>query len=107
MNAPCVLALLGSQPPTTSRGVESLIYRRSVGAAEAVSEPAHGANGIVVGAGSFQLAAGIVHVDVDDVRGRLEPVAPDLLAQLVAGEHDAGVAHQVLEQGELGAGELD
>src|SRR3712207_4942301 len=55
----------------------------------------------------LELAPQVVDVDVDDVRGGLERLAPDLLAQLVAREHLPAVSHEVLEQRELGARQGD
>src|SRR6476646_2273302 len=106
-------------PSTTSTPASTATYQMvsrtrarvnsgfSVRAAERIPEPANGADGILLQAGGLQLAAHVVHVDVDDVRRRLEPGAPDLLAQLVARQHLSGVAHQVLEQRKLRAGQLD
>src|SRR4051812_44747703 len=79
----------------------------SVRPAERIAKAANGADRIPRQTGRLQLAADVVDVDVDHVRGGLEARSPDLLAQLVAREHLPGVAHQVLEQGELGAGQLD
>src|SRR6476661_9415532 len=45
------------------------------------------------------------HVDVDDVGGRVEAVAPHLREQLRAGAHLAGVAHQVQQEQELALGQ--
>src|SRR3712207_8690236 len=46
----------------------------------------------------LELAPQVVDVDVDHVRGRLERLAPDLLAQLVAREHLPAVSHQRSEE---------
>src|SRR5690242_4392398 len=75
--------------------------------AERIAEAAHRADRVVAEPGRLQLAADVVDVDVDDVGGRLEAVAPHLLPQLVAGQHGALVSHEVLEQRELGARQLD
>ena len=53
------------------------------------------------------LAAQVADVDLERVRARAEVVPPDRLEELGAAEHEARVAHQVLEQRELGLGELD
>ena len=55
----------------------------------------------------FGLAAQVADVDVERLRRRLEVVAPDALVDLFAGEHDAGVVEEELEQVELGLGELE
>src|SRR5436190_5365946 len=106
-------------PSTISTAVRTPVYqtvsliragvksRSSIPSAECIPEPSYGADRIGLDAGSLQLAANVVHVDVDHIRSRREALAPDLLAQLVAGEHLTGVPHQVLEQRELRAGQLD
>src|SRR5215211_3867354 len=58
-------------------------------------------------AARFELASQVRDEDVDGVRERHRVVAPDLLQQPLAGDHEALVAHQVLEQLELAVGELD
>ena len=49
-----------------------------------------------------EFAAQIADVDVDDVRARVVLVPPDGAEDLLTGQHLSGVAHQVMEQLELG-----
>ena len=53
------------------------------------------------------LAAQVPDVDVERLRRRLEVVAPDAFVDGVAGDDDARVEHQQLEQIELGLGQLE
>ena len=53
-----------------------------------------------------ELAAQVADVDVDDVRARVEVVAPDVREQLLAAQHLAGVAQERLQQRELLGREL-
>jgi light-regulated signal transduction histidine kinase (bacteriophytochrome) len=48
----------------------------------------------------------VAHVDVDHVGGGFEVVIPDGGEYLLPGENLSAVAHKVLQQGELPAGEL-
>src|SRR3954452_14826625 len=58
-------------------------------------------------AAGLELAPEVRDEDLDRVRRRERVVAPDLLEEALAGDDDALVAHQVLEQLELALGELD
>src|SRR5207248_913613 len=53
-----------------------------------------------------ELAAQATDRDVDDVRARVEVVAPDLGQQALAADHLASVLRQMMEQPELAVGEL-
>src|SRR5215468_4986265 len=55
----------------------------------------------------FQLSPKIGNEDFNRVRDRERVVAPHLVEQLLARDHQALVAHQVLEQLELALRELD
>src|SRR3954462_14234626 len=55
----------------------------------------------------LELAAQVGDEDVDRVRRRHRIVAPDLVEQALAGDDQALVAHQELEQLELAVGQLD
>src|SRR6476469_2607686 len=55
----------------------------------------------------LELAAQVRDEHLDRVRRREGVVAPDLVEQALAGDDDALVAHQVLEQLELALGQLD
>src|SRR5690606_32273459 len=56
---------------------------------------------------TVNLVAQVVDVDIDHVRERVEVVLPDSIDDLRAGERPPGVAHEVLEQGELFRCEFD
>src|SRR5687767_13860353 len=72
---------------------------------ELVADVAHGADeGLVLGA---ELGAQPAHVDVDGAGAAEVVVAPDLLQQLGAGEHPAGVLREVLEELELLVGQVE
>ena len=55
----------------------------------------------------LQLAPQIADEHVHDVAVHLEVVAPHPLQQLLAAQHDAAMAGQLLEQLELAPGQLD
>src|SRR4051812_1830793 len=55
----------------------------------------------------LELAPQVGDEHVDRVRHRQRVIPPDLLQQALARDHEALVAHQVLEQLELAVGELD
>src|SRR4051795_1391150 len=58
-------------------------------------------------AAGLELAPQVRDEDLDRVRRRERVVAPDLLQEALAGDDDALVAHEVLEELELALGELD
>src|SRR3982751_2177353 len=55
----------------------------------------------------FELPSQVGDEDLDRVGDRERVIAPDLVEQLLARDHEPLVAHQVLEQLELALGELD
>ena len=57
--------------------------------------------------GAVELAAQVADVDVDDVAAGVEVDAPHRVEELLAREHLARVAHEVLEQRELAARQVD
>src|SRR5919106_3954878 len=77
-------------------------FDRELASLEAVARAADGLDHV-----SAQLLAERVDVDVDDVRRRIERVAPHVGQQLSATQNLAGVAKKRLEQRELTGGELD
>ena len=97
---PWVMA--GPSPARCSRLAGSGPEPGSSSVVEPVAHAAHGGDG----AGS-ELLAQVADVDVDDVRAGVEVEAPDLVEELFAGEHLAGVHHQGLGEGELAGGELE
>src|SRR4051812_12353388 len=58
-------------------------------------------------AAGLELAAQVGDEDLDRVRRREGVIAPDLVEQALARDHDALVAHEVLQQLELTLRELD
>ena len=58
-------------------------------------------------AGKIHLSAHPPHQDVDGVRHRIEVVVPDVLENSGPGPDSAGLSHEVLEQREVPAGQLD
>src|SRR5687768_383980 len=71
-----------------------------------VSYAAHGVNQLPLVPG-VDLLAKVVDHHVDDVRPRIEVVAPRVLGDQRAAHDAAGVAHQILEDGELLRRQLD
>src|SRR5680860_1253906 len=59
------------------------------------------------GEGLVDLAAQVADVDLDDVGIPVEVRGPDVAQQGVLGDSLAGVARQVLQEGELARGQLD
>src|SRR5581483_3127467 len=54
-----------------------------------------------------ELLAQPPHADVDDVRPRVEPVAPHLRQETLPADHLADVEDEVVEEAELTVGEVD
>src|SRR5215212_4811797 len=89
-----------AEPPASRQRMGSRLYAEDVAcAADRMKEP-----GLATG---FQLPPQVGHEHLDRVRDRERVVAPDLVEQLLAGDHQPLVAHQVLEQLELALGQLD
>ena len=64
--------------------------------------PAHGRDRV-----GAELLAQVADVDVDDVGAGVEVEAPDLVEQLLAGQHLAGVGHEDLGERELARRQVD
>src|SRR5215211_2708212 len=89
-----------AEPPASRQRIGSRLYAEDVAcAADRMKEP-----GLATG---FQLPPQVGHEHLDRVRDRERVVAPDLVEQLLARDHQPLVAHQVLEQLELALGQLD
>src|SRR5215213_2115522 len=89
-----------AEPPASRQRIGRRLYAEDVArAADRMEEP-----GFATG---FELSAEIRHEHLDGVRDGERVVAPDLVEQALAGDHEALVAHQVLEQLELPLGEVD
>src|SRR3712207_5200898 len=89
-----------AEPPARRQRIGRRLYAEDVArAADRMKEP-----GLATG---FQLPPQIRHEHLDGVRDGERVVAPHLVQQLLARDHEALVAHEVLEQLELALGELD
>src|SRR3954467_2675462 len=87
-------------PPASRQRIGSRLYAEDVAcAADRMKEP-----GLATG---FQLPPEIGHENLDRVRDRERVVAPHLVEQLLPGDDQPLVAHQILQQLELALGELD
>src|SRR4051812_6128809 len=89
-----------ADPPARRQRIGRRLYAEYVArAADRMEEPRL--------ATGFELPSQVGDEDLDRVRDREGVVTPHLVEQLLAGDHEALVAHQVLEQLELALGELD
>src|SRR3954453_6196414 len=89
-----------AEPPARRQRIGTRLGAENVArAADRMEEP-----GLSTG---FQLSPEVRHEDLDGVRGREGVVAPHLLEEALAGDHDALVAHEVLEELELALRQLD
>src|SRR5215207_3573759 len=89
-----------AEPPASRQRIGSRLYAEDVArAADRMKEP-----GLATG---FELPPEVRHEHLDGVGDGERVVAPHLIEQLLARDHQALVAHQVLEQLELPLGELD
>src|ERR1700730_15643846 len=70
------------------------------GSTEAESDAAHRMNERV-GAPAVDLPSQASHIDIDDVRHRIEMQVPDVLQQQPSGDDLPGIANQIFEQPEL------
>src|SRR5918994_5402008 len=94
-----ITSVSAADPPARRQRIGRRLYAEDVArAADRVKEPRL--------ATGFQLPAEVRHEHLDRVRDGERVVAPDLVEQLLAGDDQALVAHQVLEQLELALGEL-
>src|SRR5215212_2151644 len=89
-----------ADPPARRQRIGSRLYAEDVPRAADRMEEAR----LSIG---FELPSQIGDEDLDRVGDRERVVAPDLVEQLLAGDHQPLVAHQVLQQLELALGQLD
>src|SRR5829696_2036176 len=88
-----------AEPPASRQRIGSRLYAEDVArAADRMKEPRL--------ATGFELPPEVRHEHLDGVRDGERVVAPHLVEQLLARDHQALVAHQVLEQLELPLGQL-
>src|SRR5687768_701508 len=89
-----------AEPPASRQRIGSRLYAEDVAcAADRMEEPR-----LAIG---FELPSQVGDEDLDRVRDREGVIAPDLVEQLLARDHEPLVAHQVLEQLELALREVD
>src|SRR5215211_3482627 len=94
-----ITSVSSAEPPASRQRIGSRLYAEDVAcAADRMKEP-----GLATG---FQLPPQVGHEHLDRVRDRERVVAPDLVEQLLARDHQPLVSHQVLEQLELALREL-
>src|SRR5919206_716397 len=89
-----------AEPPASRQRIGTRLYAEDVARAADRMEEARLSTG-------FELPSQVGDEDLDRVGDRERVVAPDLVEQLLAGDHEPLVAHQVLEQLELALGEVD
>src|SRR5919106_5555548 len=95
-----ITSVSAAEPPARRQRIGSRLYAEDVSrAADRMEEPR-----LAIG---FELPSQVGDEDLDRVRDRERVVAPDLVEQLLARDHEALVAHQVLEQLELALREID
>src|SRR3712207_840023 len=95
-----ITSVSAAEPPAIRQRIGSRLYAQDVARAADRMEDARLATG-------FELPTEIGHEHLDRVRDGERVVAPDLVEQLLARDHEPLVAHQVLEQLELALGELE
>src|SRR5689334_21951242 len=89
-----------AEPPASRQRIGWRLYAEYVAcAADRMEE-----SGLTAG---FELSSQVGYEDLDRVRDRERVIAPDLVEQLLAADHQPLVAHQVLEQLELALREVD
>src|SRR3954470_20634104 len=95
-----MISVSTAEPPARRQRIGRRLYAEYVArAADRMEEP-----GFTTG---FELSAEVRDEDLDRVRDREGVVAPDLVEQPLAQDHEPLVAHQVLEQLELALCEVD
>src|SRR5437763_4412095 len=95
-----ITSVRAAEPPASRQRIGRRLYAEDVArAADRMEEPRL--------ATGFELPSQVGDEDLDRVGDREGVVAPHLVEQLLPGDHQPLVAHQVLEQLELALGELD
>src|SRR3954451_13971507 len=89
-----------AEPPAKRQRIGWRLYAEYVTCAADRVEEARFATGL-------ELSSQVGYEDLDRVRDRERVIAPDLVEQLLAADHQALVAHEVFEQLELALGEVD
>src|SRR3954454_17653674 len=95
-----ITSVSAAEPPASRQRIGWRLYAEYVAcAADRMEEPRL--------ATGFELSSEVGHEHLDGVRDRERVVAPDLVQELLARDHEPLVAHQVLEQLELALREVD
>src|SRR5579859_1682556 len=89
-----------AEPPASRQRIGTDLYAENVARAADRVKEARLATG-------FQLAPEVGYEDFNRIGHRERVIAPHLVEQPLAGDHDPLVAHQVLEELELTLGEVD
>src|SRR4051795_2747319 len=89
-----------AEPPAKRQRIGWGLYAEYVACAADRVEEARFAPGL-------ELSSQVGYEDLDRVRDRERVIAPDLVEQLLAADHQPFVAHQVLEQLEFALREVD
>src|SRR3954470_15268896 len=95
-----ITSVSAAEPPASRQRIGWRLYAEYVARAADRMEESRFPTG-------FELPSQVRDEDLDRVRDREGVVSPDLVEQLLAGDDEPLVAHQVLEQLELALGELD
>src|SRR5919204_3915820 len=95
-----ITSVSAAEPPASRQRIGRRLYAEDVARAADRMEESRLATG-------FELPSQVGHEDLDRVRDRERVIAPHLVEQLLAGDHQPLVAHQVLEQLELALREVD
>src|SRR4051812_31957006 len=95
-----ITSVSAADPPASRQRIGRGLYAEDVARAADRMEESRLATG-------FELPSQVGHEDLDRVGDRERVIAPDLVEQLLARDHEALVAHQVLEQLELPLREVD
>src|SRR5436305_7273757 len=95
-----ITSVSAAEPPARRQRIGWRLYAEYVPRAADRMEEARFPTG-------FELPSQVRDEDLDRVRDRERVIAPDLVEQLLARDHEPRVAHEVLEELELALGELD
>src|SRR3954454_20186766 len=95
-----ITSVSAAEPPASRQRIGSRLYAADVARAADRMEEARLSTG-------FELPSQVGDEDLDRVGDRERVVAPDLVEQLLARDHEPLVAHEVLEELELALREVD
>src|SRR3954463_7299107 len=95
-----ITSVSAAEPPASRQRIGWRLYAEYVARAADRMEESRLATG-------FELPSQVGDEHLDRVRDRERVIAPDLVQQLLTRDHEALVAHQVLEELELALREVD